>query len=329
MANARKFVWLALFSCAFLLCGWTVYWQIARSLAEGELHKQIEREARLGRVWTCDTLEFGGYPLAITLECDGPKLRIGDDLASAKRALVSARLYAPSLVNIDVSGPAEFHSEAARDSFDWKSLQISTRGLPRRLDRFSVISQGLNIRVLGSASAKIETVHLHLRRMSPVQMAPYALVVGLGGIDWPSLTQVIGPGNPALLTALGSVTQLDAANSGAWQERVELWSAAGGRVSIAALDLTRDDIALHAEGAGGIDQEHRPEGRYAVRVRNAGPALVALAENLGAFKRGTLAAQLAMGVLSRPGELKFDVVAENGMLSAGPLRRVLALPPLY
>lgn len=329
MVHARKFLWLAAFSVSFLFCGWTVYWQVARSLAERELHKQIERESRFGRVWTCERLEFGGYPLSIVVDCAGPKLRVDDDLVSARRALVSARLYAPTLVDIDVSGPAEFRSETAQGSFDWKSLQISTRGLPRRLDRLSVVGQGLIAQLPGSAPAKVETVHLHLRRTSPIQMAPYGLVIGLAGIDWEPLTQVIGPGNPALFTMLGAVTQLDAAREGTWQERAARWSEAGGRVSIAALDLTRDDLVLHAEGTVGIDHQRRPDGRLATRVRNAGPALVTLAESLGAFRRGTLAGQLAMGVLNRPGELKFDIVAENGMLSVGPLRRVLALPPLY
>ena len=325
----RKLLWLAAFSSAFLICGWSVYWQVARNLAERELSNEIEREARFGRVWTCSKLEFRGYPLSITVDCAGPNLRVDDDLISAKRALITARLYAPTLVDIDVSGPAEFRSETTQGSFDWKSLQVSTRGLPRRLDRLSVIGQELTTRLPESAPTKIKTVHLHLRRTSPIQMAPYSLVVGLAGIDWEPLTQVIGRGNPALFTALGAVTQLDAANEGTWQERAERWSGAGGRVSITALDLTRDDFVLHAEGAAGIDRRHRPDGKLAMRVRNAGPALMALAESLGAFRRGTLAGQLALGLLNRPGELKFDVIAENGTLSAGPLRRVLTLPPLY
>ena len=329
MPHSRKLRWLAVFSCAFLLCGWSVYWQIARNLAERELRKQIEQEARFGRVWTCEKLEFGGYPLSIFVDCAEPNLRVDDDLISAKRALITVRLYAPTLVDIDVSGPAEFRSDTAQSSLDWKSLRISTRGLPRRLDRLSVVGHDMIFRLPESAPSRVEAVHLHLRRTSPVQMAPYGIVLGLAGIDSPLLTQLIGPGNPALLTATGTVTQLDVASRGTWQERAELWSDAGGRVSIATLDLTRDEFILHAEGATGIDRRHKPDGKFAMRVRNAGPALLALAEGVGALKRGTLAGQLALGVLNGPGELKFDVVAENGMLSVGPLRRVLTLPPIY
>ena len=332
-ASWRSALWLGVFACVFLFVGWSAYWYVARRMAENEFHTQLEREAQVGRIWTCASLTFRGYPLSISIDCSDPRLRIengaGAAIISARRALIAARLYTPTLVDIDVTAPAEVDTDDARTSLDWTSLQIETRGLPKRLDRLSIVGRGVTVEFANSAASRADAIHLNLRRTTPSQMAPYALALGLAGIDSPALTKLIGAGGPALFTALGSVTQLDAATAGLWTERLQSWSAAGGRATIAALSLTRDAFAVEAEGSVGLDQQHRPDGKFAVKVRNAGPALLALAEASGKVQRNSIAGQLALGVLGRPGELKFDVTADGGALSIGPLRRLLTLPALY
>lgn len=332
-ASWRSALWLGAFACVFLIVGWSAYWYVARRMAEREFHRQLEREAQIGREWSCESLAFSGYPLSISIDCLGPRLRAADGAdtttISARRALIAARLYTPTLVDIDVTAPAEVDTDGARTSLDWTSLEIETRGLPKRLDRFSMIGRGLTVKFSDSSASRADAIHLNLRRTTSSHMAPYALALGLAGIDAPALAKLIGPGGPALFTALGSVTQLDAATAGLWTERLQSWSAAGGRVTIAALNLARDAFAVEAEGSVGLDQQHMPDGKFAVKMRNAGPALLALAEASGKVQRNSIAGHLALSILGKPGELKFDVTAEGGALSIGPLRRLLALPALY
>ncbi len=328
----RAFGGAALFAVVFLIVGWSGYWYVAQHMALQEFHVQLEKEARLGRVWSCDSLASGGYPLAVVLDCVGPKLRIDEGLASqtwsARRAFIHAQLYAPKLVEIDLSGPGNLRTDSAQASLNWTTLQISARGLPQRLERLSVEGRGMTADADG-ISANADSLHFQLKRTASAPMAPYTLTAGLAGISSPVLARTVGPGSPALFTLLGAVTQLDAAGSGHWTERMEAWRAAGGRISIAAMSLTRDDFAVQGEGTIGLDTIHRPEGKLAVRLRNAGPLLLALAEGSGKLQRNTIAGQLTAGILGRPGELKFDAAADNGALSVGPLRRILTLPPLY
>lgn len=328
----RSVVLLVGFACVFLAAGWSAYWYIAQNMALRELHVQLDREARRGRIWSCDTIQSGGYPLSISIDCLAPRLRIEDDAPktfAAKRAVIRARLYAPTLVEIDLSGPATAKIEDDVSTLDWSALRVDLRGLPMRFDRLSVVGSNLELSVAGAPSTKIDTLHAHLKRTAPVGQAPFGLTLGLAGVESPALTRFGGPGEPALLTLLGTITQVDAAGVGHWSDRLEAWRAAGGRLAVTALNLARGDVSLQGEGLLGLDQRHRVEGKLGLRLRNAGPALLALAEAAGKLQRNSLSGQLAAGILARPGELKFDVSAENGSLSVGPLRRLLALPPLY
>ena len=330
---APRLLLLTGFACVFLTIGWSIYWYVAQTMAMREFRAQIDREAQRGRFWSCDSVESTGYPLSVSIDCRAPRLRIANEAAprtiSAQRAIISARLYAPTLVEIDLSGPTSFETGTKRSEMEWSALQIDLRGLPVRLDRLSIVGRGLVVHPAGSPTTKIETLHAHLKRTAPVAMAPYGLTLGLAGVDSPEITSMAGPGDPALVTLLGVVTQLDAAGAGHWAERLESWRTAGGRLSIAALTLTRGAFSLQGEGLIGLDQQHRPEGKLSANLRNAGPVLLALAEATGKLDRSTIAGRIAAGILGRPGDLKVDISAEDGALSPRPLRRALSLPPLY
>lgn len=328
----RGGVWAMCFAVLFLALGWSTYWYVAQRMALREFHAQLAREAQFGRIWSCESVTSGGYPLAVVLDCLEPKLRIEEGGAtqtvSARRALIHAQLYMPKLVEIELSAPAALETPDAKTSMDWSTLLVSARGLPERLDRLSIVGRNLSAKVADLSPTKIETLHFHLKRTAPAHMAPYGLTAGLAGVSSPILSTYIGPGGPALFTALGAVTQFDAAKAGQWADRVESWRVAGGRISIAALSVTRDDFALQAEGSLGLDQMHRPDGKLSINLRNAGPTLLAIFESAGKLQRNTLGGRLAAGILSK-GDLKLDMSAESGALSIGPLRRALLLPPLY
>ena len=328
----RGSVWALCFAALFLAFGWSAYWYIAQRLALREFHAQLDREAQFGRIWSCESVTAGGYPLSVAIDCLGPKLSIEEgavtQVLSAKRALIRARLYMPRLVEIELSAPADFETPDMKAAVDWSALLISARGLPDRLDRLSIVGRDVTARAADLPATTIETLHFQLKRTAPTPMAPYGVTAGLAGVNSPALSAYLGAGGPALLTALGAVTQLDAANAGQWTDRLESWRTAGGRISITALTMTRDDLALQAEGSLGLDQLHRPDGKFSVNLRNAGPTLLAIFESTGTLQRNTIGGRLAASLLSR-GDLKLDVFAESGALTIGPLRRAFPLSPLY
>ncbi len=327
----RNLLLLTGFACVTLSVGWSAYWYIAQRMAMQEFRAQIDREAQQGRIWSCDALGSGGYPLSVAIDCLGPRLQTKDSLHSisvaARRAQVRANLYTPTLVEIQLDGPARIQTDADRVSLDWSSMRIDARGLPQRLDRLSMVGRALT--ATAQSTATVEALQFHLKRTAPSPMSPYALTIGLAGLNSPDLARIAGPGGPALLTVLGSVTQLDAARAGPVRERVDSWRVAGGRLSISALNLSRDDLQIEGEGVVGLDRQRRPEGKLAVKLRNAGPALLTILEDAGLLQRNTIAGRLAAMALGRPGDVRFDVAAETGTLSVGPLRGMIPLPPLY
>lgn len=325
---------LFLFALLFLAAGWSAYWYVATRAAMRELRVQIDREARGGREWSCSRMTTGGYPMSVEIDCDSPTLRANVDgvalVVHAPRAVISAPLYTPKLVVIDLSGPLDYSYGSSRNRAEWKRLQLSSRGLPDRLDRLSIVGENVAVRnTAGLLSVVVGAAQIHFRKSSPASDAPYNLVVGLGGVKSDALDELTNSITPALFTLVSAISQVDKATTGSWPHRLERWSAAGGRLTIGLASLTKGPMAAQAEGAVGLDQRRRLDGKLDVRLRDAGRAAFALAKRARLVAPDSLTARLAAAFLDRAGETKFAVTFENGELSIGPLKRILVLPPVY
>ena len=330
----RKILFSASFAVIFLAVGWSIYWYVASRLAASELQATLVREARDGRTWSCENLRSGGYPLSIDIECERLTVRAqtagGDLVAHARGAMVRAPLYTPKRISIDVSSPGDVTAaDAIRMDLTWSAMQISTRGLPDRLDRLSVSGADATVRTsVDQAQTRIGAFQVNLRRAFGVAEPPLNYEISLAGIQSPLLDATIGGSDSALLAAVGSLTQTDKTAAGSLVERIEQWRAAGGRLTLAQFSLIKGSFAAQAEGALGLDQGHRMDGKIDLRVQNAGAPLANLAQRigLGALPLAALAGSLFGGA---GGETRFAVSFENGRLGLGPLKGIASLPPLY
>ena len=330
---------LTLAAALFLAVGWSVFWYVAHRSAMGELDRWLAAEAADGRTWACAQLRSGGYPIAIEIDCDQPTLKVADgpetSTAALAHALVRAPLYTPKLVTVDLTGPLTIAAGAISSSASWRNLQVSTRGLPDRLDRLSIVGDGARIetKIGGMAIAPVSIVafQAHVRRASGAIAAPFNLALSIAGVESPVLDAATGSAIPAVFAAIGSVTQVDKAPLGTLPERIELWRAAGGRVTVNLLSLQKGALAIQGEGGLGLDQARRLDGKLDIRMQNANEPLMALATRLGLFQQGSLVGALASTLLAQNagGETRFALSFENGSLGVGPLKGILPLPPLY
>ena len=112
------------------------------------------------------------------------------------------------------------------------------------------------------------------------------------------------------------------------------WRAAGGRLEIADLGVTKGNASANVQGTASLDPLHRPEGRLQARIAGLGPVLaqfgfpssvVAIDNLIG----GLLGGGKAKDKNARKDEFSLPIVADNGRLRIGPLVLQGAVQPLY
>ena len=334
--RVRSVAFLTLFAIAFLSLGWSAYWYAAHRMAISELQSALAFESREGRDWTCAKLLTGGYPFSVDFDCEGLVVtaRIGERsiVAHARKALVHAPIYTPKRVTIDLTDPADILVDGAQVRVKWSKLQLSARGLPDRLDRFSVAGADVAVHLAddsANAAATIAALLINLRHTPGADDLPLNFEASLAGIESPVLDAVTAGADRATFAAIGSVTHANKLAGGSLASRMDSWREAGGRVS-ANLSLVKGRVAAQAEGSVGLDQGRRLDGKFDLRMLNSGAPLADLAHRFGV--RGPLASLLVGSLISpdaSTGEARLAISFENGRLDLGPFKRIIALPPLY
>ncbi|MFZ1209369.1 MAG: DUF2125 domain-containing protein, partial [Pseudolabrys sp.] len=61
---------ILLFVVFALAAGWTGFWKFAAGKAETAIDGWRAREAKAGRIYTCDSQNVGGFPFRIEVNCD-------------------------------------------------------------------------------------------------------------------------------------------------------------------------------------------------------------------------------------------------------------------
>lgn len=324
----------------FFALGWSIFWALARSKAESALEEWVAREATAGRRWTCGDRQFAGYPLNIEIRCEllafSGEIAGRPTIARMKYATVVAPLTAPRRVNIEAAGPFEAERDGRRFNLDWSRLKIYVRGLPERVERVTLSGEQMRF-VVGAPDDRpiegtIARVHSHLRRDQALPGAPSTIETGLAGVASADLDRLAGDAAPAQIAAVLSVSQSDKLARGSIPERLELWRQAGGRLQLGLLAIQKGDAAVQADGGLGLDQSHRLDGKIDLRLRQAGRIALNLGVDAGVLREGAMTTQLLAAFLQRAGasgETRLDLSFANGALGVGPLKSVLALPPLY
>src|SRR5258708_29595898 len=88
---------------------WVLFWNYAVAEAETAIAGWLEREARLGRVYSCGSQTIGGFPFRVEVRCDGAaaELRnIQPNLSlKLKDVRIVAQIYQPTLLIAEFAGP--------------------------------------------------------------------------------------------------------------------------------------------------------------------------------------------------------------------------------
>ncbi len=317
-----------------LALGLVAFWFYASRAAGSALDAWIERENRLGRVWTCAERSIAGFPFRLEVTCKGASFTNaagGSSVArgSLPRILVVTQIYQRDLLLVEFDGPLRLEGRGTGEvaSVDWDILRASIRGLPGAPQRISVDGKKIKANAANAggpvAEVAAETLEAHLRR-DPQRWETeraYDFALRGTGIASPQLDRAAGGVGGASLDARLSLTRAEPFPGEGFAAAAESWRTRGGRLTLSEFRFAKGDRRIEASGEGGIDARSRPEGRVELSLTGFNDLLRGLVANPQA---GALLGLRSGG----QNAIKLPLRADRGMLSIGPLP-LFPLPPLY
>src|SRR5262245_454579 len=133
--SARPRRWPLLLVILILLVagGWSALWYYAAGRAEAMVAGWREREARAGRIHTCGSQTISGFPFRFEMRCTDPGLELKSAQPplslKAKGILITARVWQPTVLNSEITGPLTISDPAGTITTNWKHAQTELHGL--------------------------------------------------------------------------------------------------------------------------------------------------------------------------------------------------------
>jgi len=124
---------------------WSGLWFLASAKAETTLAGWREREAKAGRIHSCERQTIGGYPFRIEVLCAEPLAELRNIeppvVLKAKALLAAVQVYDPKLIVSEFEGPLTIGEPGKPPNFvaNWKLGQSSVRGTPEAPERVSIV----------------------------------------------------------------------------------------------------------------------------------------------------------------------------------------------
>jgi hypothetical protein len=247
---------------------WTGLWYFAAAAAETTVNGWREREAKVGRIYTCDRQTIGGFPFRIEVRCADPAIELRrDDPPLALKAsdlVVVSQVYQPTLLISEFSGPMTIAEPGRPPSYiaNWTLGQSSVRGTPAAPERVSIVVDRPTVDRVGAAPANVLKanrieVHGRMAEGSATGDPVIELALRLFAATAPELhsfmTQPVDADVVAALRGLADFSPKP------WPVRFKELQARGGRIELTRARVQQGDAIAVGAGAlsltarGGLD----------------------------------------------------------------------------
>jgi hypothetical protein len=240
---------------------WSGFWYWSTNAAEATMTAWRAREAEAGRIYSCATTEFGGYPFRIEVNCAEPSV---DDRRTtlsvhARNLTAVAQVWDPTLVIGEIAPPLGVGplGSAPTTTMDWTLAQASLRGTPGAPQRLSIVVDNARLAAAPSGGPLAAADHMELHGRFAAESTPGHPVLDLA-LDARHATA------PALVTALGTLGPLASAGTDLsvvavlhgvsdlglkpLEQQLRDIQAADGRLDITNARLQQGDLIATATG---------------------------------------------------------------------------------
>jgi len=257
---------------------WSGLWFFASAKAETTLNGWREREAKAGRIYTCEQQSIGGYPFRIEVRCLVPAAvfrGVEPPLAfKAKDLLAAVQVYDPNLVISELKGPLTIGEPDKPPAFvaNWRLGQSSVRGTPEAPQRLSFVFEAPVVERIGEGDGnakvfKAERAELHGRISSgsaanhPVVDLALLLQSATSALH-PAANEPVDADVVAVLRGLRDFAPKP------WAERLREMQAADGQIEIVKARVQQEDVIAVGTGTLSLTAGGNLNGNLQVTVVN-------------------------------------------------------------
>jgi hypothetical protein len=256
---------------------WTGFWFFASAKAETTLAGWREREAKSGRIYSCEKQTVGGFPFRIEVRCVDPAAELRGEPPVALRAkdlLSAVQVYDPHLVISEIQSPLTIGEPGKPPAYiaNWKLGQSSVRGTPEAPERVSFVfeaptvdrvADGRNISVFNAERAEL---HGRLAAGSVVDHPVIDLALLLQGASAPELHPMAA--TPADTDIVAVLRGLKDFAPKPWPDRFREIQAANGQIEIVKARVQQDDVIAVGAGKLGLSPNGGLNGSIQVTIVN-------------------------------------------------------------
>jgi hypothetical protein len=256
---------------------WSGLWFFASAKAETTLNGWREREAKAGRVYSCEQQSIGGYPFRIEVRCLLPAAVFQGTppvALKAKDLLAAVQVYDPNLVISELQGPLSIGEPDKPPNFvaNWRLGQSSVRGSPSAPERVSFVLEAPTVeRVVEGGNVnvfKAERAELHGRIASgtandhPAIDLALLLQSAVAPELHPAAKEPIDADVVAVLRGLKDFAPKP------WSDRFREVQAANGQIEIVKARVQQEDVIAVGAGALALTSRGNLNGNLQVTVVN-------------------------------------------------------------
>jgi len=311
IATRRRWPFIAVVMVAIVAGLWIALWYYASAKVEATIAGWREREAKIGRVYTCATQTIGGFPFGIDVRCSDPGVELRSSQPPAalkwKDLHVTASLFTPTRLVSEYTGPLMIGEPGRPPSVvaNWRQAQTAVRGLPTAPERMTTVFDDLTVdRLVGGGREnvfKARQVELTGRMVegSAISNPVIELTLKMAGATAPAVHPAAAAPLDADITAL--LRGLKDFSPKPWPERFREIQAAGGRLEIMKARIQQGDVVTVATGGLGLTPRGRLDGELRMTVANFEKLLSTLGLDRFISRQTASGGQLdsALGALDR------------------------------
>ena len=325
---------------AILATVWSGAWFVIAQQTERAIDRWIQDEKTRDREWSCGHRSMRGFPFDLQVVCEKPTFnsKFGPiQTSSAERLNALANIFGPRDITFTIDGPLKLTGPDGSAALRWNrldgSLKVRTDApdLSLRIQGLSIVESSGNIADwIGSS-----VTNLAVRMQRSPDRAPGAdaqtLTIDISGLKAAPVDAMFDNKEPLQANMTAIILNAGSATVGTLAQRVDRWSASGGRLQVGSLSIAKGESLLNASGDLSLDERRRPSGPISLRVSGIQPVIARLK---------LPAAPLAIEGLLRgtAGRNRGSSLVENrtlplelraGRLYVGPIRTPVVIPPLF
>ena len=257
---------------------WSGFWYYASAAAQTTIDGWRQREAKLGRVYTCASQTLSGYPFHIEVACTRPSVELRAIQPAFRIRLndiqVVSQVYDPTLLISEFRGPLTAGPLDADASWsaNWSLAQTSVRGLPSAPERMSIVFDNPIVQRRGGATnamldvTKADRFELHGRVAdSAANGAPRVeLVLRLINASAPTLHPLLAdPLTGEIGAVLSGPKDL---SPRPWPVLLREVQAAGGKIEIKQARLQQASSIVVGTGTLGLTPRGELDGQLQLTI---------------------------------------------------------------